>query len=110
MLMPIVPSRIPAKILQPNMRTAATMSPEGAHIGDSYFLMTESLSDNCPAPAHMQAIIRLVANHLGDPHRSSLMFQATIGQKRTSTPWNVEISNTIKMVFVCIRESRNPSC
>lgn len=78
------------------------MSPEGAHTGDSVNLANESLADNCPAPAYMQAMIKLVANHLREPHRSSLIFQAIMGQRQAKAPRNNETAITINMVTLSL--------
>lgn len=75
------------------------MSPDGAHMGDSRDLTTESVSDNLPVPTHMQAMMRLVANHLGDPHRSSVMFQKTMRQVKLRTVWGVKQATTMKTVL-----------
>ena len=71
----MVPRMIPTKILHPNMRTAATMSADGAHMADSSDLTTASVSESFPVPTHMHAMMRLMAAHLGEPHCSSFMFQ-----------------------------------
>ena len=64
------------KILLPNMRTAATISPEGAQMADSSNLTTESVFESFPVPIHMQAMMRLMATHLSEPHCSSFMVWA----------------------------------
>lgn len=79
MFIPMVPRTIPTKIRLPKMRTAATMSPDGAQMADSSDLTTESVSESFPVPTHIQAMMRLMANHLGEPHRSSFMILGSYG-------------------------------
>ena len=73
-LMAMVPERIPGNTLFPNMRTAATIIPEGAHMGEAWELSMERVSDNCPVPTYIHAIMKFTRNHLVDNHFRSFMF------------------------------------
>jgi hypothetical protein len=72
-LMAMVPARIPGKTLFPKIRTAATMIPEGAHMGEAWELSMERVSDNCPVPTYTHAIRKFTMNHLTDNHFRSFM-------------------------------------